>query len=215
MAQVYAGKSAQIKVSGAPVSVTKEACSNMDAGAYILYQISDETKRVVSKDYAITVYKGASSTTAVSAADYTLNYLTGLITFNAALGSTDVVKITCYYVPMSTAASCTIASFDRECEVIKYGVFGDDYKRGITGFLFGSGTLESVDVADDYYVTALLAGLPVILEVDTATGSEATMAGGNRMYALLDKATLTANATDLLKRTVGFTSSKELVKGGF
>lgn len=93
-----AGRKIRIKTSGAGASFTDEACTN--SGDNMTYQITDAAKRVWDRAATITVKK---DTVVQSATLYTLNRLSGKITFGVSQGA-GVITVTGTYLPMSLVA---------------------------------------------------------------------------------------------------------------
>lgn len=97
MAAGIAGRKSVVKVMGTPTALTTEPTAS--AGDNLNYQIANVAKRVLDPTAAITVLVGGSP---VAATTYTLDRLTGRVTFAVALVRT--VTITGTYVPTNVAA---------------------------------------------------------------------------------------------------------------
>jgi hypothetical protein len=92
-----AGRKALVKVAGAAVAFVTEACTN--SGDSKTYQITNAIKRVWDPTIAITVFYNA---VLQAANTYTINRLTGKITFAVAQGAS-AVTVTGSYLPLSNA----------------------------------------------------------------------------------------------------------------
>lgn len=93
-----AGRKIRIKTSGAAIAFTDEACTN--SGDNLTYQITNAAKRVWDRAATITVKK---DTVVQSATLYTLNRLSGKITFGVSQGA-GVITVSGSYLPMSLVA---------------------------------------------------------------------------------------------------------------
>lgn len=101
------GRKALVKVSGAGVAFLDEATTKVTANT--VYQITDAAKRVWDRSATITVEvdadgAGAGGFVVAAASTYTVNRLTGTITFNADQGVDAIVRVDGTYLPLSTAA---------------------------------------------------------------------------------------------------------------
>ena len=172
------GNQCVIKISGVATSMTAEATT---ATGNISYQISNAVKQVLDRDTAPTVLDGGVATTE----DYSVNYLNGTVTFTTATPRT--ITITGKYLPMTTAAYAHVMSHSKVCDLLDYNRFGQTNKSRIPGLKSASGTLSQFNVADTYYATALGAGVPIVLEILSATGDLP-----DRYWALLDSDELQA-----------------------
>lgn len=172
------GNQCVIKISGAATSMTAEATTHT---GNISYQINNTAKRVLDRDTPPTVLDGGVATTE----DYSVNYLNGAVTFTTATPRT--ITITGKYLPMTTAAYAHVMSHSKVCDLLDYNRFGQTNKSRIPGLKSASGTLSQFNVADTYYATALAAGVPIVLEILSATGDLP-----DRYWALLESDELQA-----------------------
>jgi hypothetical protein len=93
-----AGRKARIKISGSSTAFTDEAFT--DSGDHQTYQITNTAKRVWGRTSTITVKVGGS----VTGESYTLNRLSGKVTFATVNAGRGAVTVTGNYVPMSLLA---------------------------------------------------------------------------------------------------------------
>jgi len=168
-----AGFNTVIKISGAPTSMTGEATTTADDTAY---QIAEVTKQVLDRDTAPTVLDGGVAT----AEAYTVNYLSGTVTFETADGDR-VITITGKYLPMTVAAYANQSSQSYNCDVKDVPVFGAEYKKRIPTLKYASGSLTQFNIADTTYSDALVAGDPIVIEHRAISTDEP-----NRFWALLN-----------------------------
>jgi hypothetical protein len=157
------GKKAQVKVSGAAVTLTAEPTT--DAGAHLVYQITNVAHRVLDPTAAITVYEDGVT----SVAAHSVNRLNGTATFTVARGPAVVVTVSGMYLPLTAAIHCTewslnlsatnadVSDFDSAGWVERMAVSKD-----------ASGSVKSWrDTVDRTWENALIAGAPVVISLYT------------------------------------------------
>ena len=193
------GRRAQVKVSGAAVTFTTEATTTVTANT--VYQITDATKRVWDPTAAITVYKDAVSQ---SPTLYTINRLTGTITFTADQGAS-VITVSGSYLPLSLAAEAKEYSYDRTAQMLEDNAFGDSDVTRVMGLQDVSGTIGRWWSVDTYFTDALLAGNPVVIEF----WSDSTLAFDRRCWALLEKDEMKAAIEGLIEESVTFNGTPD------
>jgi hypothetical protein len=94
---ITAGSHAVLYVSEAEATLTNEPMTNLDPSTHLVYQITDPTKRVISPTYAVTPKAGYSGT-------FTVNRLTGTLTFSTSNLSSETMNVSGKYVPMTALA---------------------------------------------------------------------------------------------------------------
>lgn len=194
------GRKALVKVSGAAVSFTDEACSTVTANT--VYQITNAAKRVWDRTAAITVKKDAVTQ---SAALYTLNRLTGKITFLADIGGGHTITVSGSYLPMSTAAEGKAYNYDLMRAILDDTEFGDSDVTKVPGLKDASGSIGRWWSVNTYFRDALLSENAVVLEFYT----DASAAFDMRMWALIDKAGIAAAAAGLIDESVNFVGATD------
>ena len=194
------GKKALVKVSGSPLTLTSEATS--DAGAHLVYQITNAAKRVLDPTATITVKEDGSAT----AAAYTLNRLNGTVTFTIARGPTVVVTVSGSYLPLSTAVSCTEWSLTLTATSGDVSEFGDVWVERIALTKDASGSVKSWrDTVDRTWETALLAGTPIVISLYTlSTGNPDFL-----LWALLNKQQVQAAIKSAQNQSIDFESADD------
>lgn len=193
-----AGKLATIKVSGEATVFPAEATTTTDDKTY---QITNAAKRVLDRDTTPTVLDGGIATTE----DYTINKLSGVITFET-VDVSRVITVTGKYMPMSTATYAHNFSYSRGVDLQDVTAFLATHKNKIASTKFASGTLNQFDVTSTYYADALTAGDPVVIEfLDTATSEPI------RCWALLEGAEMQAAIESPQDQIVTFISTDELL----
>jgi hypothetical protein len=186
------GNECAVKISGAATTMTAEATTTADN---ISYQITNAVKRVLDRDTAPTVLDGGVETTE----DYTVNYLNGTITFESE--DTRVITVTGKYLPMTTAAYAHATTHSKMCDMADVTAFGDTYKNRMATIKSASGTLSQFNVEDETYSDALVAGVPIVLEILSATGDEP-----DRYWALLESDEVQAAIDGVQDEVIGWVS---------
>jgi len=101
-----AGRRAQVKVAGAPVTFTDEATTDV-AGGHQVYQITAATKRVWDRATPLVVKVGGS----VTGESYTYNRLSGKVTFATVDAGRGAVTVSGAYLPLSSFAGAKNFSY--------------------------------------------------------------------------------------------------------
>jgi hypothetical protein len=132
-----AGKLGLVKVGGTPTAFTDEAVTVLTANKK--YQITNTAKRVWSPTATITVKNGGVAVDPV-ADPYTINRLTGVVTFTATTART--VTISGTYMPMSTIAKSHSIAYTHGNEVLDDTTFDSNgYDESIPGIRSINATL--------------------------------------------------------------------------
>src|SRR5688572_23659970 len=153
-----AGRKIRVKVSGAAAAFVDEACTN--SGDNKTYQITNAAKRVWDRSVTVTVKKDA---VAQSATLYTLNRLSGKITFAADQGA-GVITVSGSYLPMSLAAEAKSWRLSFLGVNAEDTTFEDNDVTRLQARADVSGQLGRWWV-DGYFHDALAAGDPVVAEM--------------------------------------------------
>lgn len=141
----------------------------------------------------IETYKTQDSST------YTLNRLSGKVTFTAA--ASRVVKISGDYLPMTTAAYAHNATSSRVADVADVTAYGDTHRKRAVTLLSASGSLSQFDITDSTYADALSAGNPVVLEL-----SEDSVVEPTRYWVLLESDEVSKAIDGIQDETVSWVS---------
>ena len=139
--------------------------------------------------------------------DMVLSRLKGMATFGTATSRT--VLISGSYVPVTLAAYAHAMAHTKDCALLDSSAFGLGAKKRTAGLLSASGTLSQFDVTDEWYITTLLTGLPVVLEFRTATDDQP-----DRYFAMLDTVALQAAFDSLQDVTISWISYDKWLKLG-
>ena len=159
-----AGKLVRLKLSGAAVAFTTEACT--DTGDGKTYQITNAAKRVWDPTASISVFYNGVLKPATS---YTLNRLAGTITFASAPGAAPVT-VTGSYLPMTTIAEGKSFSFKAAATYAEDTAFGDTDVVRVQMQRMASGAI-GMWWLDSSFLTAFLAGAQLVVEVAIANGA--------------------------------------------
>lgn len=92
-----AGRRAMVRIPGAPAALSGEACANL--GDNRAYRVTNAARRVLAPNAAITVRVGGTPT----GESFTLNRLTGTVTFATANAGRGAVTLDGQFLPLSTA----------------------------------------------------------------------------------------------------------------
>lgn len=194
----YAGKKALIKVSGAAVAMADEPTTTGDNQAY---QITNAAKRIIALGAAITVEDGGAAT----AESYTVNRLNGTITFST-VDATRVITVTSQYVPLSVAAECHEYTLTINGEPKDVTAFQANWLSKIQGLKSAEGSLSRWWDIDTYFVDALTAGNPIVLELYAQSDLEP-----DRLWAILNSSEMSAAVDGVVEDSVSFESTDKLL----
>lgn len=195
-----AGRKAQVKVSGAPVVFTGEATTKLVANT--VYQVTNAVKQTWDRAVAITVKKDG---VAQAAALYTLNRLTGTVTFLADIGGAPVVTVDGSYLPLSLAAEAKQFNYDLIAQQLEDNQFGDTDVTRVQGLQDVQGTIGRWYSVDTYFGDALVAGVPVVIEFS----SNSAGAFDRRLWADINKDGMMAAIAGLIDESVSFVGSPD------
>lgn len=194
-----AGRLRAIKISGTKASLTAEPTTTSDN---ISYQITNAAKRVLDYSETITVDDGGSPT----AEDYTLNRLSGTVTFESA--DTRTITIDGYYLPMTTVAYAHADSINNACDLQETPKYGDTHMSRIAGLKGAEGSLSQWDITDTTFEDDLIAGLPVVLETRDESGDSVI----DRIWVLLDSVEMSAAIGSPQDMVVSWLSTDEMLR---
>ena len=202
MSTGIAGKKALVKVSGAAVAFTAEACA--DSGDHQTYEISNAVKRCWDRTATITV-KVATIATVES---YTLDRLRGQVTFATVNVGRGAVTVDGSYLPLSTAARAKAFSWTLSAANLEDSDFASVQANGgmvtrIQGLLDITGTISRRWTVDTYFSDALLAGLPVVIEFYLDATADPDLV----CWALLNKDQVQTAVEGLVEEDIEFTGT--------
>lgn len=131
MATPIPGKKASLKVSGAGIALSNEACTL--STSRLLVQVTDADKRVLEPTGAIVLESSVNAGVdwdTVAAADYTLNRLFGVFTFTVQRAVGELFRIASgEYLPMADVAMATAYTLSLSAEWPNHPYLGDDSAR--------------------------------------------------------------------------------------
>lgn len=150
-----AGKKAKILAYSSAVSMSGEATSTSDD---ITYQITDTTKRILSRDNVIEVLDGGVATTE----SYVLDRLTGRVTFGSAVIRT--ITINGYYLPVSTVASAYEYSWSGSSDNLDSTTFENEFMQRQQGLKDFSASISQFYEVSNYFYDLLNSDSEFVLE---------------------------------------------------
>lgn len=163
---VFTGQTADIYLASGSMALTHEAMT--DSGDHTNYQVTNAAKRVL--DYATTQQISTSTdgvTWTVQAASlYTLNGLTGTVTFNSAQSSSTLARIESgAYLPIAVIAQATDWTLSISADMKDVSVLGSDWKKQI--YAMRSATVQfNKWWEDSFYLGLLTAGSIFVIKLD-------------------------------------------------
>lgn len=194
-----AGRKAQVKVSGGAVAFAGEATTTKVANT--VYQITNAAKQVWDPSAAITV---KANGVVADPSTYDVNRLIGQITFHADQGAA-VITLDGSYLPLSLAAEAKQYSFTLSTAMLEDNQFGDDDVTRVAGLTDVQGSIGRWYSIDTYFEDALVAGLPVVLEFWTDSGSTFD----RRIWGIVNSDGMTAAIAGLIEENVSFMGSAD------
>lgn len=150
-----AGRKSLVKLAGTPISMASpEPTTELQEG--LQYQITDPTKRILAPFGAVTVYVdtdggGAGTPTVANPSAYTLNRLTGTVTFNSALATDATVTIQGEYLAPSTVAESYEYTWTIEADNQDASAFQDSFVKRKQGLLDVSAELSRWYVDEAFF----------------------------------------------------------------
>lgn len=200
-----AGYLTTVKVTGTSTAFTGAATTSLGSNRY---QITDTTKRILDPAAGITVRDGV---TVLAATAYSVNYLFGIVTLNAAPAG--AVTVDGSYLPTLAVAEARSCSVNPTRAELDSGIFGEDYSKFELGKKTADGSLEQLQLFDvDFgggvtWQTLQNGSTPKLLEVGL---------GGSRFFrawVLLPGLSAEAPADGLVTGTVNFKSVVQYAAG--
>lgn len=202
-----AGYAAAVKVSGTSTSFTGEATTGLGDD---VYQITDETKRVLDPTVAVVVKDDG---VAIPAADVTVDHLFGRVTL--ANPPSGVVTVDGSYLPMLTVATAREASVSCSREIhdnTRFGAPGAARTKqyGLKDFSGSIGVLE--DTLTDHDSGAGTLTLEGVLTSGAAKLIEFRPAATGaffRGWAVFESEDVALAVDDLVNATINFTGAAQ------
>lgn len=165
---------AQVKVSGAAVAMTGEACTSLGGGQY---QVTNAAKRILVPSASVVVKDAGSP---VSVALWSVDRLFGVVTFSGYTPS-GAVTIDASYVPVGSVGESKAINIKASAELVDVSAFESSARKRQTALVEVEGSIERLALPLDDLdgVTAgtqsldgwMRAGTPRLLDVLFATGA--------------------------------------------
>lgn len=207
---VVAGWKGRVRVAGAPLVFTNEGTTAN--GGRTQYQISNAVKRVFDPQVAITVQTSPDGATWTGATGYTLNRLTGTVSFAVPRAVGTQVRMSGQYLPLTSAAGSKGFSYTITATQLDGSDFDSVAAAGgfigekVTGQYDCSGTLTGWDQRDNYFAQALLDASVVVLELSTDRNAPAP---DLVVWAMLSKSQIQSANTALNTATIDWTGASD------
>lgn len=199
MAQ-YAGRNAQVKLSGSGVGTTGEATTDV-GGTHLVYQITNAAHQILDPTAAVTVKKNGTAVTS----GFTVDRLYGRVTFASALLGTDVVTVDATYLPMAVVAACHDFDYTISGQTIDATTFDSaGWTEREQGLGDVQGTVGRFYQVDNLFIDALQAGTSVVLEL-----RESSAVAGARIRCLFSKSEVKGAVASLVDETLTFEGSAD------
>lgn len=141
-----AAYNSKLQITGTSTAITDEPCTTTGVDPSKVSQITDTAKRILDPAIAVSVKDGAGA--AVSAANYTVNYMFGKINHSAIVDSTGPgVRVTGQYLPLLTVANCRVIALQQGRKPLNISVFDDAItaERYLMGLRSLNGSFEIID----------------------------------------------------------------------
>jgi hypothetical protein len=158
-ATITAGHHAIIYASGTAATLTNEVCTNLSA--HKVYQITAASKQVLSPTYAVTT-NGTGA--------FTVNRLTGTLTFAADQTANEPITLTGKYLPMGQLLYAKDFSLSMKIKAVETTPFGQNYQSLARGLNDANGTIGT------FYDPTEVASLSVAPYWNTQMLADATIA---------------------------------------
>lgn len=207
-----AGHQTTLKVSGAAVAVTGEACTEISgANPNKLFQVTNTARRIWDPSAAITVKDGG---VAVSSALYSFDYLFGFIQF-AGYTQTGAITVDGSYLPVASIAEVSSFKFSGDANLADVTSFDSaGYRSKLATLKDGSGDLMaySSPLNDIDPVTGGVQTLYSVLTGGTPKLFEASFGGGAqilRAWVLLKEISVDAAIDGVVESTWSFETAPQ------
>ena len=193
-----AGRKALVRVSGAPVALSAEPTT---ADATLKnFTITNAAYRVWDRAAAVSVTRSPDGVTftAVPATEYTVNRLTGTVSFAAAQAAGTQIRVSTSYLPLATAAEAKEFSYTFTGNNLDASTFGSTFVLRQQGQRDITGSLSMWTTTDRTFEDALTADRPVVLEFYSDSGASADF----RVWALVNSDEISAAVDGLAETAV-------------
>lgn len=201
-----AGHTTRLKVSGAAVPVTAEACTSLGGG---VYQVTNTARRIWDPSAAITVKDGG---TPVSSALWSFDYLFGKVTFSGYTPS-GAVTVDGSYLPVATVAEVKSFSASFAGDLLDRTTFDSaGSKQKQAGLRDGSGSfvMLSSPLDDIDPVTGGTQNLATVMNNGTPKLFEALFGTQYlRQWVILEGIETTAAVDGLVESTVSYQTAPQ------
>jgi hypothetical protein len=187
-----------VQTTDAATAFTNEATTKN--GDFTRWTITAATKRYWDKDTAVTVKKNGGTITT----GFTIEYVGGVIVFNPAILTSDVITVSGKYWTVSQVGGFFNWSLDAAVATEEATAFGDSFKGYVPTLAEWSGSAEKY-WGDAAFLTALGTEVVVVLYAD-ASSSYARYEG----FAVITADGAETPVDGLITETIDFTGNGAL-----
>lgn len=159
--------------TGVAATFTDKACTDVSPVAAVrtVFRITDRTLAHWDSTQAVVVeVDDGGGFAAADSADYTIQYLGGVVTFDPALGVGDLVQVTGKAYPMAAFSAFTDWELSAEREMLDETWLNETAEGVKPGLLSGEVSAGGF-FWDDYFIAKLIAGGIAVLSLDTGDGT--------------------------------------------
>lgn len=198
-----AGKKATIKATTEGLTFEGETFTTEDDQSYT---IDDDFKKVWDREAEITVYEDGVETEE----DFTVNRLTGTITFENEDSTRGNITADGEYLPLQIIADAYEYDYSLEADNVEDTSFGSEYVSREQTLLDISGDISRWYELDDYFTDILLSGEPFVVEFYSFYEEEEPSEPDIRAWILLDTDEISAVVDGLVEEDVSFEGTNDI-----
>lgn len=218
------GHLAALKLTGIATALASEPCTHVTGSNYTQYQITAATKRALDLATAVVVEVdadggGAGAYADALATDYTVNPITGIVTFAVARPSVATVRIKSgKFLPLLTLAEANSLKLSFSRELLEATTFEDTSGAVVrkAGLVSLEGSVGGFDHGfNDLDATAGNQRLFDLIDLGTLFLIDATFPGGGfvRFFSALESLESSADVDGMLEGSYGLKATAVAVTG--
>lgn len=195
---VYTGQTASLYLSGTPVTLTAEATTEIGS-THKIYQITNTAKQTLDRKTAYVVETSPDNSTwsTAGATTYTVEPLTGTVTFASANAPGTHVRISGKYRPLTEFANGKEWGLSIDANMLNCTTFKSTWKQQTIGTKEGSVTFSQF-YSDSYFLDNLGTECVACLWVDE------TNRKGYKAYVYVKSDAIKTPNDDLITEDVSF-----------
>lgn len=193
------GFNSLIKATSSPITFTDEETITTDN---LSYQITDTSKRLWDIQTDVVVKDGGIETTE----DYSINYLTGTVTFETA--TTRTITVSGAFVTASDVASGKSFSFNGVNDVQDSTVFQLQDRTFESGLISATGEIERFFITDSFFIDQLFDGDIKLIEFYPDSDGQPIS-----FYALVSSDEIDVTVGELIMESISFQAVTKFTLG--